>query len=177
MKLLKKNIGDEIKSQKFQGDLKKVISNQSYASILYLTIKKGWTYFGEIKSEFNIYNNFHLQNLVDMSLLLKNKATIEEKEFILKLNKRIPKDALNSLFTYKLSEFGKSLLSKPKIYDILQFFSVEGIDEFIILQNEKYNLLVQKELQEERKKEIECMRNLQKLNLEYKYEEMFKNGR
>lgn len=131
----------------------KYISNKYYSSILYIVIKKGFTYYGELKKILNVTSNYHLSKLKDDGLLQIRKSTIEEKEYIKTLYKNVGNNYLNNLDIYELTNEALNYFTQPKVYDLLKIFCKQGIDDYIILKQNEYE---QKKLLEDRQFRAKC---------------------
>jgi len=130
------------------------ITNKYYSSIIYLLIKKGFTYYSELKKLLGVTNNFHLPKLERDDLIFNRELTIEEKNYLLSLYPNMPKKGISTMKVYELTTNAKEYYSQPSNYDLLKRFSNSNIDDYIILQKNDYEikqrLLEEKELQKER---------------------------
>jgi hypothetical protein len=124
----------------------KYINNNKYSSILYLLLKKGYTYFTELKRTLQITSNHHLFKLENDNVVFSRKPTKQEWEF-LKLVNNLGEKHKERLVIYELTQEALSYCSQPKVYDMLKTFAQDGLDDFIILQ---INDFEKKQLEEER---------------------------
>lgn len=127
------------------------ISNKYYSSILYLLIKKGFTYYSEIKKLLGVTNNFHLPKMERDELIFNRELTLEEKNYLLSLYPNMPKTKINTMKVYELTIKAKKYYSQPTNYDLIKRFSYPNIDNYIILQKNDYEIK-QREIQEKQNK-------------------------
>lgn len=161
---------------------KEYLTRQNYSNIIYLLLKKEWTHFGEVRKMFKIFKNQHLKILENDNIVQSRKPNDNEKNYLLLLNRTIPKYRLEEEMIYELTQEALNFYTQPKIYDILQIMSYEGIDDYIILQKHEYEKKLYELKERERFEEQRYVNELKRLGIyqeqmiKQKTKEFYENG-
>jgi len=131
-----------------------LINSNNYNSIMYIAMDKGFIYDKEIRDTLGICNTY-LEKLKSLKILIPTSLTNEQKIFLMKIKGNMNEVQINKMNFYKLEPTVIKILNNDFIIDIFENNVLTVAKELKYIQLELYKSILDKEKEEQDKKELQ----------------------